>query len=456
MERTIAAIASGCRAGGIGVLRISGRDAFAVAGKVFFPRNPAKTLAAMPGYTAALGDARTAAGEKLDECVALVFRAPHSYTGEDVVELSCHGGLFIMERLLEALYAAGAAPAGPGEFTRRAFLHGKMDLTQAEAVMATIGAQGELALRAANAARDGALYRRITGIRTGLVALAAHAAAWSDFPEEDVEALSPQALEAALEEAAAALRALLDTSKAGMALRDGVDTVLCGRPNAGKSTLMNLLAGYERSIVTDIAGTTRDVVEETVTVGGVVLRLADTAGLRDARGAVEKIGVAYARRRVEAAALVLAVFDGGQPLEEEDFALVRALRGKAAIAVVNKTDLPQRIDAAYIQENFQHVVFASARQGGEIPGLAAAVRELTGVGQADPDAGLLSGLRQRDAARRALEAVEEALGAARAGVTLDAVAVCVQDAILQLDEITGERATDSILDTVFSTFCVGK
>ena len=279
MSRTIAAISTPAAPAGLGVLRVSGDDAVAVAARVFRPARAGKRLEDAAGYTAQYGYVFDADGD-IDDAVALVFRAPHSYTGEDVVELSCHGGLYLLQRTLRALLAAGAVAAGPGEFTRRAFLSGKMDLTAAESVMDSIAASGRLAARAALSAREGHLAARMDSVRQQLAGMAAQFAAFVDYPDDDIPDLEPSAMRAVLCQARQEVEALLSTFDAGRVLREGVDTAIVGRPNVGKSTLMNQLAGWERSIVTAIPGTTRDVVEETVRLGDVTLRLSDTAGLR--------------------------------------------------------------------------------------------------------------------------------------------------------------------------------
>ena len=454
-ERTIAAISTGAAPGGIGIVRISGPEARTVADRVFRGRG-GRNISGMKGYTAALGAAYTAAGEKLDDVVALVFAAPKSYTGEDVVELSCHGGLYLTQRLLQEVLAAGASPAGPGEFTRRAFLNGKVDLAQAEAVMELIGARGEQAAREAQAASGGALSRRVEAIRRELTSLGAHLAAWADFPEEDVPAVENQALLQSLEHVAGELARLLESFDTGKVYREGVRTVIAGRPNAGKSTLMNLLSGCQRSIVTEYAGTTRDVVEETVLLGGIPLRLADTAGLRDTDDPVESIGVAAARERLETADLVLAVFDSSQELEKEDLELAQRLRTVPAVAVVNKTDLPTRMDLSRIRELFPHVACIAAASGEGLEELQEEITALLGAGDFDPGAGMLFTERQRRDAQEAFDALREGENALALGLTLDAVTVCVEDALNALYALTGQTASEEVVDQVFETFCVGK
>ena len=451
---TIAAISTPQAPGGIGVVRISGDAARTVASSVFTSAS-GRTLAEQPGYTMLFGSVHDQNGS-FDQCVAANYRAPKSYTGEDVVELSCHGGLYLLRRLLAACLCAGARLAEPGEFTRRAFLNGKMDLTQAESVMEMISAQGEGAARAARAGQEGRLHEKITAVRKQLTDVAAHLAAWADFPEENVPEVEDTALQAQLVQARAQLQDLLAGFDTGRVLREGVDTVIAGRPNAGKSTLMNLLTGCEKSIVTSYAGTTRDVVEDTVLLGEVPLRLADTAGLRDTSDPVEQLGVLRSRGRVAAAQLVLAVFDSSQTLGQEDIDLIQMIDAAPAIAVVNKSDLPSKIDMEYIKSKFKQIVYISARSGDGLEELKKAVQCALSLEKLDPAAGVLFTGRQQDAARRAESAVAEGLTALESGITLDAVTVCVDDAVTALLELTGENASEAVIDQVFETFCVGK
>ncbi len=455
-ERTIAAIASGCQSGSIGVIRLSGKDAFEIADKIVKPKNKNKNVTQMAGYTALLGDVCSNDGRVIDECVVLVFRAPKSYTGENVVEISCHGGIYVMQQILRSVLDAGAFPAEAGEFTRRAFLNGKLDLTGAEAVMATIGAKGELALRSANAMRNGALYRKIQAVTDTLVTLQAHAAAWSDFPEEDVPELSETELETALQSIVDKINRLISTADTGKAVSEGIDTVICGSPNVGKSTLMNKLTGFDRSIVTNIAGTTRDVVEENVNVDGIILRLADTAGLRDTDDTVEQIGVTRSRERIDRAALIIAVFDASVKLTQEEKDFILSIKDRSVIAVVNKCDLEENIDREYIESHIKHIVYTSAAKDEDISGFNEAVKETVGLENVDIDGGIICNERQLSYCKAAVDAAQSALNAVKTGVTLDAVTVCIDDVLSQLCKVTGQSATDTVIDEVFSTFCVGK
>lgn len=455
MSSVIAAIATAAAPAGLGVIRISGSEAISVAAQVFRPLSERRVLTALPGYTAVYGHVYDEEGD-IDDCVATVFRAPHSYTGENVVELSCHGGIYLLQRTLRAVFAAGATPAGAGEFTRCAFQNGKLDLTGAEAVMELIAADGRLAAKTALAVREGAIFRRLQGVRDGLVALQAQFSAFVDYPDDDIPELSVEALRTSLCEAEETLTQLLSTYDAGRVLREGVDTVIVGSPNVGKSTLMNLLSGCERSIVTPVAGTTRDVVEETVRVGEVRLRLADTAGIHDTTDTVEAIGVERSRRRLETASLILAVFDGSRPLSADDTALIDTLPPESTIAVINKQDLPQAIDTEFLLNKLPHLVYLEAHTGNGLPALTAAVEEITGVQQLTGEQPVLATERQRNCAMRALSCVKEACEALALGMTLDAVSVSTDGALSAILELTGERTTEAVVDGIFARFCVGK
>lgn len=451
---TIAAISTGQAAGGIGIVRISGENALNIADRIFKSVSGLK-LNELSGYRAALGTVFLEE-KPVDEAIATVFRAPKSYTGEDVVELSCHGGLYVTRQVLRAALSAGAVAAEPGEFTKRAFLNGKMDLTKAEAVMSIISAQGEQAKAAALGTLDGLLYRKISGISGELKGLAASLAAWVDYPDEEIEDLPDDKILSVLENAASSLSDLIARFDSGRAVLEGVDTAIVGKPNVGKSTLMNLLTGTEKSIVTEIAGTTRDIVEETAVVGGVVLRLCDTAGLRETDDKVESIGVARAKQKLETATLILAVFDASAPLEEQDKALFPLCKEKHAIAIVNKTDLPTKLDTKILDTVFNKVVYISAKENNGLQSLEQAIAEVLGTAAFDSSAATLMNERQLACCSAALDAVKEAHDALSSGVTRDAVQVCVDSTIESLDTLTGERATESVVNEIFSRFCVGK
>lgn len=453
-EKTIAAISTAQGEGGIGVIRISGENALEIADRIFKGINNRK-ITEMKGYTASYGKI-CHNGEKIDEAVALVFRAPHSYTGENVVELSCHGGIYLTKQVLRAALSAGAVPAQAGEFTKRAFLNGKIDLTEAEAVIDLISAKSKSAARAALCVKDGAVRKKIDAVKNDLLSLAAHLSAWADYPEEDIAEVSDEMILDVFKKSAATLEKLLASYDSGQAVKQGIDTVIAGRPNVGKSTLMNLLSGCEKSIVTDIPGTTRDIVEDTVLVGDVILRLSDTAGLRDTEDTVEKIGVDRAKKRLEQCRLLLAVFDNSRELNSEDKMLLEAAEKVPSIAIINKSDLPQKLDISYISSYISNIIFISAISGDGHSELVKAVEQIAGTANLNPSEGILSNERQRLAVSNALSSVNEAQNALSMGMTFDAVTVSLEDAISELLELTGERTSDEVIDRVFHNFCVGK
>lgn len=454
--KTIAAISTAPAVGGIGVIRISGEEAIVIAEKVFTAFAPEKKLANMQGYSAAYGFIKDSDGKKLDECVALVFRAPNSYTGENVVELSCHGGIFLLKKVLEEVFKAGAVPAEAGEFTKRAFLNKKIDLTQAEAVASIISAQSDASAAAAISAKDGNLYKEINGVCDSLISLSAHLAAWTDYPDDDIEELDYSSLEAVLGSAKDTLEKLLSSFNAGQAVTQGIDCAIVGRTNVGKSTLMNLLCGETKSIVTDIEGTTRDVVETTVRLGNVVLRLSDTAGLRESEDKIEQIGIELSKKKIEAASLIFAVFDCSKDLNEEDFALLEAIKNKPAILVINKKDLSAVWESEILKDYSENIVFLSAKHSEGYKELAEMCEKVLGTAQFNPYAPLLATERQKTCAENALSCITEAIDAIKLNLTLDAVNVSIDSAIEALLTLTGERATEKITEEIFKNFCVGK
>lgn len=454
MASTVAAIATPQNTGSIGVIRISGENAIKIADSIFEPTGK-RRLTDLEGYRAAHG-CIVFEGEKIDECIALVFRAPKSYTGENVVELSCHGGLFVLRKVLRAVFAAGAEPAGPGEFTKRAFLNGKLDLTEAEAVMELINAQNEQGAKASLCALEGALSKKIDMFSKRLISASAQLSAWVDYPDDEIEELGEDALLSTLSAVENALISLLAHFDAGAAVTRGVETAIIGKPNVGKSALMNLLSGCEKSIVTGIEGTTRDIVEDTVNLGALVLRLADTAGIRSTKDEVEKLGVERAKSRLERAGLVFAVFDLSRPLDKEDEEIISLCSGKRVIAILNKNDLPVLANEERLKSLFPVHTELCALSGGGLEELEEKAERLLCTKELDTSGGILSTERQRKNAESALESVKQARLALESGLTLDAVNVCIDDAIGFLLELKGEKATDAVIDEVFSSFCVGK
>ena len=452
---TVAAISTPLSASGLGVIRISGEDAVNIGERCFRPFKGGKTLSTLKGYSCAYGRVFDAEGD-IDEAVATVFLAPKSYTGENTVEFSCHGSPALLKRVLRAALAAGAAPAGPGEFTKRAFLNGKLTLTQAEAVMDIISAGSKGAGRAALVLRDGALYKKIRKITEDLTALESHIAAWSDYPEEDVPELSDEAAGSVLKEADAVLKRLVATYDAGRIIREGAVIVIAGKPNVGKSTLMNLISGRDRSIVTSVAGTTRDVVEESVLVGDIPIRLLDTAGIRETDDVVERIGVDMANSALDRCDAVIAVFDSSAPLDDDDRRLIEKLKNRPTVAVINKSDLERRADVDFIKSSFKYCVTISVAKGDGEEEFRDALGRLLKTAELDPSEPVMANERQLDCARRGEKAIEEGLEALCGGMTLDAVGICIETALDALYELTGEKASEAVIEQVFSRFCVGK
>lgn len=452
-NKTITAIATARGQAGIGVIRVSGDEAVQIADRVFKSAS-GKKVKDLSGYSALYG--RVYDGEEcVDEVITLVFKAPKSYTGEDVVEIQCHGGIFVTEQILKMILDNGAVLASPGEFTQRAFLNGKLDLTEAEAVMGIISAQGKQASRAALAMRDGALSKRIVSIKNELLDLAAHLSVFSDYPDEDIPELSEESLDKSLCKVKERLERLLNTYNDGKLVREGIDTVIVGKPNVGKSTIMNFLSGTVRSIVTNIPGTTRDVVEETVTFGDFVLKIADTAGIRETYDIVERIGVEIAKNKIKSADLILMVFDLSREISVEDVELLN-LANANTIAIFNKSDLERKFVCNEVLNKINRVVYLSAESGEGFENLKKEISQVVQAEKINPNEGMISNQRQFMDVKSALSNVIEAMNALKDGFTLDAITVLIEDAIGDLLKLTGEKVTESVTNEVFSKFCVGK
>ncbi len=452
---TVAAISTALGSGGIGVIRISGDDAIVIADKVFKSINN-KKLKDLKGYNAVFGHIYDEFNQKIDECVALVFKAPNSYTGENVVEISCHGGIFITKEVLRTIINSGALPAPAGEFTKRAFLNGKIDLAQAESVMDLIKANSKNAAREALLCKDGKISKKIDEIASVLINSASHLCAWADYPEDDIPEVTHEQLHISLNSAKQELKNLIENYDKGKIVREGVDTLIVGKPNVGKSTIMNLLSGFEKSIVTDIEGTTRDIIEESVNIGSLVLNLSDTAGLRETDNPVEKIGVQKARDRMENCGLILAVFDGSQKLNLDDKKLLLSLTNTPCIAVINKTDKGNEIEIEYINQYIKNIVQISAKNNEGVDDLVEKIEKITGTADFNPSSIILTTERQRNAVMLAFNSLNEAIDSLKIGMTLDAVTVTIEDTISKLLEITGKTATEKVVEKVFESFCVGK
>ena len=453
MSHTIAAVSTGNQVSAIGIIRLTGDDCIAVAEKVFTLYN-SKPLSSAPDRKLVLGSLQDKEGRIIDRCMAVVSRNPHSYTSEDTVEFHCHGSPAVLAAGLESLYAAGALPAKRGEFTKRAFLNGKLDLTQAEAVIDLI--EADTAEAAANAAGQvgGVLHKKLAPIYNDLTDLCSHFHAVLDYPDEDIEDFGLDNYSTQLRTNAKSLYTLLQTYGQGRILRSGVAAAIVGKPNVGKSSLLNALAGYDRCIVTDIPGTTRDTVEETVMLGATRLRLIDTAGIRDTQDTVEAIGVERSRKAVEEADLVLFVCDGSRPLSQEDEEIIDlCCQQENAVALINKTDLGNEVEPSDLP--FMNVIRICAKTGQGLDQLADVVDVLF-EGETPCDGSILTNARQFDACRRAYEAMLRALQGLKLGLTPDAVLIDVEQAMEAMGEVTGSTVREDITARIFERFCVGK
>lgn len=449
---TIAAVATGAQLSAVGILRLSGPEAIALADRLFAPMS-GPSLAEREDRKLVYGKLKTRAGEVLDLCLCTVSRAPHSYTGEDTAEFQCHGSPVVLRAALEELFALGARQAGPGEFTKRAFLNGRMDLSAAEAVADLIEAETVEVARNAAGQLSGAIAGRIGGIYAALADISAHYHAVLDYPDEDVGDFRLAAYRGTLQQALAELRALRRSFERGRLLTAGVPTVLVGRPNAGKSSLLNALLGYDRAIVTAVPGTTRDTIEEKLGLGGLCLRLTDTAGIRPTEDAVEKLGVDRSRAALREAELVLVLIDGSEDFTAGDAALLReAERAPKALVLLSKSDKEPR--TAQVETTLP-VLPISARTGEGLEELERAIAALFPL-PAVPAGEILTNARQAEAVGRAAEAVEAALDAMERGLTPDIVLTESEGAMAALGELSGRSVREDVTARIFARFCVGK
>lgn len=454
---TIAAAATAMGSAGIGIIRISGTDAFAVLEKVFRPKNEKKVMSEQPGYTVHYGMAVD--GEQvLDEVLVMLMRGPHSYTAEDTAEIDCHGGRLVMQKILEAVLKNGARAAEPGEFTKRAFLNGRMDLSQAEAVMDLIQSKNEMALKSSLAQLKGNVRQEIEKLRAQILYEMAFVEAALDDPEHiSLDGYSEELLEK-MRGIAAEVERLLKSSESGRMLKEGIKTVILGKPNAGKSSLLNVLLGEERAIVTEIAGTTRDVLEEQLQLGEVSLQLLDTAGIRSTEDVVEQIGVERARKQAEDADLILYVADSSRVLDESDEEILNLLEGKKALVLLNKSDLDPVITPQIMRERTGHpVLVISAKEGAGIQELEEKIRSLFFRGEVDfNDEVLITNLRQKQALMDASKSLSMVIESIENGMPEDFFTIDLKDAYTSLGFIIGEEIGDDLANEIFGKFCMGK
>ena len=454
MSDTIAAIATARAPSAIGILRLTGPETVKILDTVFRPQG--RCMSQRPDRVMVLGDVLDRFGQRVDNGLAVLFRGPNSYTGEDCAEIHCHGSPVVLQEVLLSLFAAGARQAKGGEFTQRAFLNGRMDLIQAESVVDLIDAETAEAARHAAAQLSGALSRGVEEIYDALMDITSRFYAVVDYPDEDIEDLQRQTMVETLERAEEKLRALLATFDRGRILKQGIPAVILGKPNAGKSSLLNALLGYDRAIVTDIAGTTRDTVEEKVPLGRLMLRLCDTAGIRQSEDVVEQLGVERSRRAAQSAQLALLVIDASRPLSQEDEEVMSlAEQVPQVVAVLNKSDLNAAVDESAVRSRFSHVVSVCAKEGAGLEELTELIESLYPMGET-PCGELLTNARQADAVGRALTSVSAAREALSFGLTPDAVLTDAEAALEALGELSGKSIREDLVATIFSRFCVGK
>lgn len=452
---TIAAISTPIGEAGIGIVRMSGKDALSVTERIFVSKdgkNPLnfKTYTTHYGWVAE-------ESEIIDEVILTVMRAPKSYTKEDIVEINCHSGIVALRRILDLVLENGARLAEPGEFTKRAFLNGRIDLAQAEAVLDIIRAKTDSALKIGAQQLKGALSNQINRVRRILLDMLSVLEANIDFPEEEISALDSEDIAGKLEHINKELKAILDNSKSARIFREGIQVVICGKPNVGKSSLLNALLRQERSIVTPLAGTTRDTIEEVIDIRGIPIRIVDTAGIIEPRDLIEKKAVQRSRRQISLADLVILLFDGSRRLSKDDGLLARKLKKKSVIAVINKMDLKQKIEKDEILKRFKYVIDISAKKFKNINLLEDAVANLVYNGKLNcPEPILVSNLRHIEAIKEAQKLVAEAVNSLDNKLSPEFVAQEIKDALAYLDDILGKRFAEDLLDKIFAEFCIGK
>ena len=454
---TIAAIATAMSNSGIGIVRISGDEALEVADRIFRPKKGSRKVSDMETHTIHYG--YVVDGEEVvDEVMLLIMKAPRSYTCEDTIEIDCHGGVLVMKKILETVLKYGARPAEPGEFTKRAFLNGRIDLSQAESVIDVINAQNELALKSSVSQLQGAVLEKIKDIR----AVVLHEIAFIESALDDPEHVSldgyPEQLRGIMSDAHSKVKKLLDSSDNGKMLKEGINTAIVGKPNAGKSSLLNILVGEERAIVTEIAGTTRDILQEQIQIGGIGLNVIDTAGIRDTEDIVEKIGVNKSREYIEKADLIIYVVDSSTELDENDQEIIEAIQDKKAIVLLNKSDLDAKTDAAILQERLDKPILSiSAKNNTGIHELEKLIEEMFFSGKLSfNDEVYITNIRQKNALAEAESSLKMVLQSIDDGMPEDFITIDMMNAYEVLGTIIGESVGEDLVNEIFSKFCMGK
>lgn len=454
---TIAAVATSLGESGISIIRVSGKNALKIASAVFKGKN-SRSLEDIKTYTMRYGHIIDKdSGEIIDEVIVSFMKGPRSFTAEDTVEINCHGGTVSTNRVLEEVIKAGARLAEPGEFTKRAFLNGRIDLSQAEAVIDIIRSKTELSMKSALAQSEGRISREIKALRQKLLGIIAHIEATVDFPEEDLEETTAQLTEEELKSVIKEIDKLLASSNEGKIIREGLDTVIVGKPNVGKSSLLNALLMEKRAIVTDIPGTTRDVIEEFISIGGVPVKIIDTAGIRQTEDVVEKIGVERSREKINEADLVILMLDASRDLDSEDLEIINYIKEKKYVVLLNKSDLNNKVKKEDIKGlNSQYILEVSAKTGEGLEKLKEAIMELFFKGQVTAKDAVITNTRHKEALIRAKESLNSGLAALKNTMAIDLASIDLRAAWASLGEITGETLEEDIIDKIFSEFCIGK
>lgn len=454
-DRTIAAIATPVFLSSIGVIRISGQLSFNIIKDIFKPFDSSKDCLKAKGYTSMYGQIFDGS-EVLDDVVIHFFRKPLSYTGEDVIEISCHGGVFVVKKILGLVLSKGAFLAEPGEFTKLAVLNGKMNLSQAEAVIDVINARDKNSLRLANYQKNGKLVCKINGAKDKILEIIYHIAAFIDYPEEDIEDIDFNMILKKLEEVKVFLEKLSSTYNIGSIIKSGVDTSIVGKPNVGKSSLMNALSKDNLSIVSNIEGTTRDIVRNSVQLENVILNLNDTAGIRETNDEIEELGKNLSIEKIKSSSLILLVFDFSNELDNNDYKLCEEVDKDITIAVLNKTDLNKKIDEKYIKEKFKYIVKISAKNEENIALLENKIEEVIGFNNIDMSMGIISNERHKQLIDKTIFCVDNVISVIKNKSNLDMITFDLEEAVKHLLEFNGENITENVVDGIFSRFCVGK
>ena len=454
---TIAAVATGIGEGGISIIRLSGDKALAIASSIFRGKN-GKSLLDIKTYTMRYGHIIDKnSGDIIDEVIVSYMKGPRSFTAEDTIEINCHGGIVATNRVLEEVIRAGARVAEPGEFSKRAFLNGRIDLSQAEAVIDIIRAKTELSMKSALAQAEGRISREITNMRNRILGVLAHIEATVDFPEDDLELATAEKIKVDLAEVIAYLEDLISSANEGKILREGLNVVIVGKPNVGKSSLLNALVMENRAIVTEIAGTTRDVIEEYINIDGIPLKIVDTAGIRETEDIVEKIGVEKSKQKINEADLIILMLDVSRKLDNEDKEIIEFMKDKNYILILNKVDLDSELNVEEISHlNKEHIIEISALMGTGIDRLKQLIKGMFFKGQVTANDLMVTNNRHKEALIRAKEKSEAALKTLELGLSIDFASIDARDAWTSLGEITGDTMEEDLLDKIFSEFCIGK